>query len=127
MPSLKQKYMPILAGYERILSIKESDIELNELDLQIALHDYNACIRCKGPESCSTYHGIMLYNKHTYYDLNRKALMLYKKLHFCLFQCPGPMERKLQISRRLTSRRDDVPSGFYEYVGEEKDPFIESR
>ena len=126
MTSLKQKYMPVLAGYEMVLSIKEDDIALNQSNLDIALHDYNACKSCMGMEFCRTFYQRKIDNRPTYYDLSRKGMKLYHKLHFALVQCPGPDERKLQISKRLSSERDDAPQGFYEYAGSVRDPFRES-
>lgn len=123
MPTLKQKYLPVMVGYERILSISESDILLNKNELDIVLHDYNACLECESTEECKVFHGLRMYGERWYYDLYPKAMRNTKRLHFAFHKCPGPEERKLKISECITSERTDIPKGFYEYAGRVVNPF----
>ena len=127
MTSLKKKYLPVLSGHERTLSVSESDIFLNQGELDIVLHDYNACLACEDTGKCRAFHGLRMYGERWYYDLYPKAMKKTKKLHFAIHKCPGPEKRKLMISERLTTKRTDIPAGFYEYAGKDADPFSVSR
>jgi hypothetical protein len=102
---MKSKYFPVISGYEHILSITGDDIELHENDLDIALFDYNACRGCRGV--CGTFHKLTISGMPTYYDLNPKAMRMYKHLAFAIFTCPGPGQRNEMIKKRLETDRDD--------------------
>lgn len=113
---IKSKYLPVIAGYERIISISNEDIKRDKHNLDIALHDHNACMTCTG--ICGTYHGIQLHGRPAYYGLYPRGLRQYKRLHYAFFQCPSPEERKAQLEERL------ITDDFYE-CPEIRDPFKE--
>ena len=104
--SLTDKYRRVLHG----LTFPDAKLEATKYDLDMALHDLNACLSCKG--YCKTW-----INRTGYVDREDKVhtdytneVKMFVEVHkndskenkvpmFRIFPCPGVVERKEDIKR----------------------------
>ena len=107
MQSHKERFNEVLIGFESF-SFTEQQIKECLPDFETVLRDYKCCLYCKvgrDKAQCMTSVGDGSYRG--YFGLSKKGCSMYGQPSFAVHKCPGPVERREQIAKVKTARRED--------------------
>ena len=124
MSDLTEKYKYLLAGFEGF-GFTDEQLQLAVFSLETARQDMESCMSCDGEICKTSVNRRELFDRRTgeligvdyskqdggkfYYTLSPEGCALYKCPSFALFECPGVLRRKEEISgifRRVKNREE---------------------
>lgn len=110
----REMYKYLLAGFESF-NFTDEQLQLAKFSLENARLDMEGCMTCQGDIcKCMVNRRALISRKDQdggkfFYALSPEGCALYKRPNFALFECPGVVKRKEEISailRRVKNREE---------------------
>lgn len=119
MSDLTEKYKYLLAGFEGF-GFTDEQIQIAVFSLETARQDMESCMDCDGGLCKTSVNRRELFDRRTgefrvdykqdggkfYLAPSPEGCALYKSLSFMLYECPGVLKRKEEISAKLRRVRN---------------------